>query len=75
MVKPIAFVTYERDAMDMADVEAMADRLIYQLDGYIVLVTPGHQTSVKVLSPKKLRRADYQACINAAKKILSDVPR
>lgn len=75
MVKPIVLATFDRDVVELDDIDDMVNSLSKQLDGYIVLFALGSQFSVKVLSPKKMRRADYQACVNAAKKILSDVPR
>ncbi len=35
--------------------------------GYLLFITKGKVESLRILSPKKMRRSDYAACVNAAK--------
>ena len=68
-LRPIIHLTTSDESL-ADELEHMADFL--HKEGYLLMWTYGKADAVRVLSPKKMKRADYRACVNAAKKILSD---
>lgn len=68
--KPILLVTLDQHGP--ADPLEVADRLrdSHEFDGYAVLVILGPQTSVRLLSPRKMKRADYALVKKAAQRLL-----
>lgn len=63
--KPIAFVTTPKPAEDdWEETGRMFDEA-----GYLFLYGKGPE-SIRVMTAKKMGRADYRACVNAAKAIL-----
>lgn len=57
------------------DVDALMEGEIFDLmerHGYLAIVSYGRQESVKILTPGKMKRADYRACVNAAKAMLKE---
>ena len=69
-MKPILCITtpYPRE-MQLDEMSELASSA-----GYVLLVITGRNESAKVLSPKRMKRADYAACINAAKSLLKMIP-
>lgn len=64
--RPILWITIT-DALDInvGEMDNWATEM-----GYALLVTFGRQQSAKVLSHKKMRRADYASVVAAANKIM-----
>ncbi len=64
--KPIALLTLPRDAF------LQAEDVCRRLDeaGYLPLIVEGGHVSIRVLTPRKMGREDYRACVNAAKAML-----
>ena len=55
------------------DAEALMEGGLFDMmerHGYLTIVTSGRHESIKILTPAKMKRADYRACVNAAKAIL-----
>lgn len=65
-MKPILHITV-KDSRDILFEEM--DRWASEM-GYALLMTVGKQGSASILSHKRMKRADYAACINAAKAML-----
>jgi hypothetical protein len=65
-MKPILHIIV-KDPADIAfeEMERWASEL-----GYALVISEGKQAGAKILSPKRMKRADYAACINAAKAML-----
>lgn len=65
-MKPILCITSPNaDDMSGGDLEQWALE-----GGFTLLLLRGKTESAKILSPKRMKRSDYAACINAAKAIL-----
>ena len=65
-MKPILCITSKHPSdMVLDDMATWAES-----SGYTLLVIQGNVESAKILSPKRMKRSDYAACINAAKAIL-----
>ena len=71
MIKPILSVTLTADDFEGATLDDNMEHLCKSLPEYHVLVARGNRSDAKVLSHRRMKRADYQACVNAAKKLLS----
>ena len=65
-LKPIIHLTFtDVGVVSFEEMDSWASGL-----GYALIISEGKQESVRILSPKRMKRADYAACINAAKAIL-----
>lgn len=67
---PILYLTIPGfNSMDQVGVDEMARSL--QAAGYMPLFSDGKTECVRGLTATRMKRSDYAACVNAAKKLLA----